>query len=155
MRQQRWVEIAVGSFMLLGLVALLFMAFKVSGLAWEPNRKAFQVEAYFGDVGGLKPRSKVTLAGVTVGRVLSIDLDEEWFEARVVLELDSSLLGKLSSDTAAAIQTAGLLGDNYISLTPGIEEETLEQGSVLRDTQSALILEQLINQFISNSAGDS
>ena len=154
MRNQRWVEVAVGGFMLLGVLALVFMAFKVSGLAWESNRDSFKVDAYFGDIGGLKTRSKVTLAGVTVGRVASIELDEEWFEAKVVLELNSSLQGKLSSDTAAAIQTAGLLGDNYISLTPGIEESTLGEGDTLRDTQSALILEQLINQFISNSSRD-
>ena len=154
MRNQRWVEITVGGFMLLGVVALAFMAFKVSGLAWNDQRDAFQVEAYFGDIGGLKPRSKVTLAGVTVGRVVSIELDQEWFEARVVMELNSGLKGKLSQDTAAAIQTAGLLGDNYISLTPGIEEAVLVEGSTLRDTQSALILEQLINQFITGSSGD-
>lgn len=152
MPNQRWVEISVGGFMLLGVLALVFMALKVSGLTMDSDRNSFQVEAYFGDIGGLKPRSKVTLAGVTVGRVASIDLDEEWFEARVVLEMNSSLKGKLSKDTAAAIQTAGLLGDNYISLTPGIEDEMLGQGDVLRDTQSALILEQLINQFITNSS---
>lgn len=154
MRNQRWVEVAVGGFMLLGFLALVFMALKVSGLAWDTSRDTFKVDAYFGDIGGLKNRSKVTLAGVTVGRVAGIELDEEWFEARVILELNSSLKGKLSSDTAAAIQTAGLLGDNYISLTPGIEEDTLGEGDTLRDTQSALILEQLINQFISNSARD-
>lgn len=154
MHNQRWVEVSVGGLMLLGLLALAFMVFKVSGLAWQAQEDRFYVEAYFRDVGGLKPRSKVTLAGVTVGRVVSIELDEQWFEARVRLALDARLEGKLSSDTAAAIQTAGLLGDNYISLTPGIEEDTLQQGSVLRDTQSALILEQLINQFISNSVRD-
>lgn len=150
MRNQRWVEVAVGGFMLLGLVAMVFMAFKVSGLAWDNNRDTFEVKAYFGDIGGLKNRSKVTLAGVTVGRVVGIELDEEWFEARVTLELNASLQGQLSRDTAAAIQTAGLLGDNYISLTPGIESTPLEDGDTLTDTQSALILEQLINQFISN-----
>ncbi|SFC04024.1 phospholipid/cholesterol/gamma-HCH transport system substrate-binding protein [Marinospirillum celere] len=154
MPKQRWVEISVGGFMLLGILALVFMALKVSGLTMNADRNSFQVEAYFGDIGGLKPRSKVTLAGVTVGRVAAIELDEEWFEARVVLEMNSSLQGKLSKDTAAAIQTAGLLGDNYISLTPGIEDEMLGPGDTLRDTQSALILEQLINQFITNSSRD-
>lgn len=154
MRNQRWVEVSVGGFMLLGLLALVFLAFKVSGLTYDQGRSSFEVEAFFGDIGGLKPRSKVTLAGVVVGRVSSIELDEEWFEARVVMQLDERLKGKLSNDTAAAIQTSGLLGDNYISLTPGIEDEMLVHGGTLRDTQSALILEQLINQFISNSTRD-
>ncbi|WP_114418527.1 outer membrane lipid asymmetry maintenance protein MlaD [Marinospirillum perlucidum] len=154
MQNQRRMEVAVGAFMLLGVLALVFMALKVSGLAWETSNKTFQVEAYFGDIGGLKERSKVTLAGVTVGRVARIELDQQWFEARVLLELDESLQGKLSKDTAAAIQTAGLLGDNYISLTPGIEEATLAAGDTLRDTQSALILEDLINQFITRSTQD-
>ncbi|SFX02309.1 outer membrane lipid asymmetry maintenance protein MlaD [Marinospirillum alkaliphilum] len=154
MRNQRWVEVSVGGFMLLGLLALVFLAFKVSGLTYDPGRSNFEVEAFFGDIGGLKPRSKVTLAGVVVGRVTSIELDEEWFEARVVMQLDERLKGKLSLDTAAAIQTSGLLGDNYISLTPGIDDEMLVHGGTLRDTQSALILEQLINQFITNSTRD-
>ncbi|MFK7160973.1 outer membrane lipid asymmetry maintenance protein MlaD [Marinospirillum sp. MEB164] len=154
MRQQIKVEVAVGSLVLCGVLALVFMALKVSGLTLDTARQDFQVEAYFGDIGGLKPRSKVTLAGVAVGRVVSIDLDEQWFEARVVLALDARLRDLLSEDTAAAIQTAGLLGDNYISLTPGVEEARLQPGGVIRDTQSALILEQLINQFISGSLGD-
>jgi len=154
MRNQRWVEVSVGVFMLLGFAALLFLAFKVSGLAQSSEQGGFEVEACFGDIGGLKPRSRVTLAGVTVGRVAAINLDFQWFEACVTLQLDEKLAGKLSSDTAAAIQTAGLLGDNYVSLTPGIDETHLASGDSLKDTQSALILEQLINQFISNSSKD-
>lgn len=151
MRNQRWAEISVGGFMLLGFAALLFLAFKVSGLAQNSEQGNFAVEACFGDIGGLKARSRITLAGVTVGRVGDINLDYQWFEACVTLQLDEKLVGKLSTDTAAAIQTAGLLGDNYISLTPGIDEAYLAHGDSLKDTQSALILEQLINQFISNS----
>ncbi len=151
MRNQRWVEISVGSFMLLGFVALLFLAFKVSGLAQTSEQGSFEVQACFGDIGSLKPRSRIALAGVTVGRVGKVELDYQWLEACVTLQLNKNLIGKLSTDTAAAIQTAGLLGDNYISLTPGIDEAYLAQGDTLKDTQSALILEQLVNQFISNS----
>ncbi|GLR63174.1 outer membrane lipid asymmetry maintenance protein MlaD [Marinospirillum insulare] len=154
MRNQRWIEVSVGAFMLLGLAALLFLAFKVSGLAQTSERNGFEVQACFGDIGGLKPRSRVTLAGVTVGRVAAINLDHQWFEACVTMQLEDSLVNKLSKDTAAAIQTSGLLGDNYISLTPGIDEAWLAQGDTLKDTQSALILEQLVNQFISNSTRD-
>ncbi len=154
MRNQRWVEVSVGIFMLLGFAALLFLAFKVSGLAQTAEQGSFEVEACFGDIGGLKPRSRVTLAGVTVGRVGDINLDFQWFEACVTLQLDKKLVDNLSTDTAAAIQTAGLLGDNYISLTPGIDDTYLAQGGSIKDTQSALILEQLVNQFISNSTKD-
>lgn len=154
MHNQRWIEISVGGFMLLGLLALVFLAFKVSGLAQSSEQGDFQVTACFGDIGGLKPRARVTLAGVTVGRVGAINLDYQWFDACVTLQLKQELVGKLSSDTAAAIQTAGLLGDNYISLTPGIEPNFLAAGDSIRDTQSALILEQLINQFISNLGKD-
>lgn len=150
--QERKLEVSVGLFMLLGLMAFIFLAFKVSGLAPGQAKGNFVVEACFNDIGGLKSRSKVTLAGVKVGQVGDIHLNQQWFEACVDLHLDASLLNKLSSDTAAAIQTAGLLGDNYISLTPGIEEDFLVQGSSITDTQSALILEQLINQFISSSS---
>ncbi len=152
MPNRRWVEVAVGGFMLIGLIALLFLAFKVSGLSFDQRSQGFVVEAYFRDIGGLKPRAKVTLAGVVVGRVQRIELDEEWFEAKVTLQLEDGLEGKLSRDTAAAIQTAGLLGDNYISLSPGSDEALLMSGDTLWETQSALILEQLINQFIGNSA---
>lgn len=149
--QESKLEISVGLFMLLGLAAFVFLAFKVSGLAPSQAKNTLVVEACFGDIGGLKPRSKVTLAGVKVGKVGEIRLNEQWFEACVDLHLSSSLEEKLSSDTAAAIQTSGLLGDNYISLKPGIEDDFLAQGSSITDTQSALILEQLVNQFISNS----
>ncbi len=154
MYNQRWIEISVGFFILVGAAALLVLAFKVSGFTPSKDEGSFKVEACFGDIGGLKPRSKVALAGVVVGRVQEIKLDYQWLEACVTLQLDANLVNKLSSDTAAAIQTSGLLGDNYISLTPGIEETYLVEGSSIKDTQSALILEQLINQFISNSGKD-
>lgn len=110
----------------------------------------FRLEASFSNIGSLKPRARVTMAGVTVGRVEAIELDTEWYDARVVLSLDSDLEGQLSQDTTAAILTAGLLGEQYIGLSVGGAPEVLEEGDVIRDTQSALVLEELIQQFVSN-----
>ena len=92
------------------------------------------------------------MAGVTVGRVEAIELDTEWFDARVVLSLDSELEGQLSKDSIASILTAGLLGEQYIGLSVGGDPEMLEDGDTIRDTQSALVLEELIQQFVSNMA---
>ena len=94
------------------------------------------------------------MAGVTVGRVESIDLDTDWFDARVTLRLDNDLEGQLSEDTTAAILTSGLLGEQYIGLSVGGAPEVLEDGDTIRDTQSALVLEQLIQQFVSNMASN-
>ena len=94
------------------------------------------------------------MAGVTVGRVESIELDTQWFDARVVLSLDSELEGQLSRDTIASILTAGLLGEQYIGLSVGGDPEVLEEGDTIRDTQSALVLEELIQQFVSNMASN-
>ncbi len=90
------------------------------------------------------------MAGVTVGRVEAIELDTEWYDARVVLSLNSDLEGQLSQDTTAAILTAGLLGEQYIGLSVGGAPEVLQDGDTIRDTQSALVLEELIQQFVSN-----
>ncbi len=92
------------------------------------------------------------MAGVTVGRVEAIELDTQWFDARVVLSLDSELEGQLSKDSIASILTAGLLGEQYIGLSVGGDPEMLEDGDTIRDTQSALVLEELIQQFVSNMA---
>lgn len=92
------------------------------------------------------------MAGVTVGRVESIEFDSEWYDARVVLTLDDELEGQLSEDTTAAILTSGLLGEQYVGLSVGGAPETLADGDRIRDTQSALVLEELIQQFVSNMA---
>ncbi|SEI39952.1 phospholipid/cholesterol/gamma-HCH transport system substrate-binding protein [Allopseudospirillum japonicum] len=153
--QNKTLELSVGAFMLAGVFALIFLALQVSGLTL--NNKSddyFTLYANFSNIGGLKPRSKVTMAGVTIGRVTAIELDTQWYEAKVTLAVKRELLGKLSQDTSAAILTSGLLGENYIGLTPGAQEETLQDADVLRDTQSALVLEDLVNQFIINATKD-
>ncbi|WP_444677283.1 outer membrane lipid asymmetry maintenance protein MlaD [Halomonas sp. E19] len=154
MRRSRTMELGVGLFMLAGILGLLFLGLRVSGLTFAMPGDTFRLEANFANIGGLKPRARVTMAGVTVGRVASIELDTDWYDARVVLELDADLEGRLSRDTTAAILTAGLLGEQYIGLTVGGDPEVLHDGDTIRDTQSALVLEELIQQFVSNMVSD-
>ncbi len=154
MRRSRTMELGVGLFMLAGVLGLLFLGLRVSGLTFAMPGDTFRLEANFANIGGLKPRARVTMAGVTVGRVSSIELDTDWYDARVVLELDTELEGRLSRDTTAAILTAGLLGEQYIGLTVGGDPEVLHDGDIIRDTQSALVLEELIQQFVSNMVSD-
>ena len=154
MKRGKTMELGVGLFMLAGILGLLFLGLRVSGLTFSMPGETFRLEANFANIGSLKPRARVTMAGVTVGRVSAIDLDADWYDARVILELDAELEGQLSRDTTAAILTAGLLGEQYIGLSVGGDPEMLADGDVIRDTQSALVLEELIQQFVSNMVGD-
>ncbi|HBP78485.1 MAG TPA: outer membrane lipid asymmetry maintenance protein MlaD [Halomonas sp.] len=150
MKRSKTMEFGVGLFMLAGIIGLVFLGLRVSGLTLSAPSDTFRLEANFANIGGLKPRARVTMAGVTVGRVEAIELDREWYDARVVLSLNSDLEGQLSQDTTAAILTAGLLGEQYIGLIVGGAPEVLQDGDTIRDTQSALVLEELIQQFVSN-----
>ncbi|SJN13837.1 Uncharacterized ABC transporter, periplasmic component YrbD [Halomonas citrativorans] len=154
MKRSKTMEFGVGLFMLAGIVGLIFLGLRVSGLSLATSSETFHLDANFSNIGGLKPRSRVTMAGVTVGRVESINLDTEWFDARVTLRLNNDLEGQLSEDTTAAILTSGLLGEQYIGLSVGGAPEVLEDGDTIRDTQSALVLEELIQQFVSNMASN-
>lgn len=154
MKRSKTMEFGVGLFMLAGILGLVFLGLKVSGLDLTRADDTFELKANFANIGGLKPRARVTMAGVTVGRVDSIDLDTEWYDARVVMSLDNDLLGKLPDDSTAAILTSGLLGEQYIGLSVGGSPESLEDGATIRDTQSALVLEELIQQFVSNMVNE-
>ena len=154
MKRSKMMELGVGLFMLAGILGLVFLGLRVSGLTLQAPGDTFRLEANFANIGGLKPRARVTMAGVTVGRVSAIELDTDWYDARVILELDGDLEGKLSRDTTAAILTAGLLGEQYIGLSVGGDPETLAAGDTIRDTQSAIVLEELIQQFVSNMVSD-
>lgn len=154
MKRGKTMELGVGLFMLAGILGLLFLGLRVSGLTFNMPGETFRLEANFANIGSLKPRARVTMAGVTVGRVSAIDLDTDWYDARVRLELDVELEGQLSRDTTAAILTAGLLGEQYIGLSVGGDPEMLADGDTIRDTQSALVLEELIQQFVSNMVSD-
>jgi len=154
MKRSKMMELGVGLFMLAGILGLVFLGLRVSGLTFQASGDTFRLEANFANIGGLKPRARVTMAGVTVGRVSAIELDTDWYDARVILELDGDLEGRLSRDTTAAILTAGLLGEQYIGITVGGDPETLADGDTIRDTQSAVVLEELIQQFLSNMISD-
>ncbi|WP_221797579.1 outer membrane lipid asymmetry maintenance protein MlaD [Oceanobacter mangrovi] len=148
---KRTVEFTVGAFMVMGIVALVLMAFRVSGLSMSDTGDTYTLKAHFENLGGLNERAKVSMAGVTIGRVTKIYLDPEWYSAVVEMEINKSM-STLSKDTSAAILTAGLLGEKYIGLTVGAEEEHLKDGDWIEDTQSALVLEELIGRFLFNKA---
>tara|TARA_R110002050_G_scaffold9504_1_gene32956 strand:+ start:96826 stop:97287 length:462 start_codon:yes stop_codon:yes gene_type:complete len=149
--QKKNTEITVGMFVAAGIVAIFVLAMKVSNFTDFTDDTGYQVVAEFGNIGGLKVRSPVTMAGVRVGRVSSITLDPSNYNAKVTLDLNSKF-SNLPSDTSASIFTAGLLGEQYIALEAGAEEEFLKNGDVLHLTQPALVLEQVIGQFLFSKA---
>ncbi len=154
MLNKKALEVVVGLFVLAGLGALLMLAIVVSGLSeLSIHERGYAITADFNNVGGLKPKAKVTVAGVPVGRVKSISLDQEHFVARVHIMIHEPWTA-IPSDSQASILTAGLLGDNYIGLTPGFSDTFLAENShiALEDTNSAIILEQLISKFVSGQA---
>lgn len=151
--QGRNLNLAVGAFVLLGLLALLFMALQVSNLSAMRNGSTYEVKAYFDNIGGLKPRAAVKSAGVVVGRVRQIQFDDQQYQALVTLDLDTRY--QFPKDTSAKILTSGLLGDNYIGLEPGADTEMLKPAQRITMTQSAVVLENLISQFLYNRPSDS
>jgi phospholipid/cholesterol/gamma-HCH transport system substrate-binding protein len=148
--QNRTLEVGVGLFLLAGLLALLLLALRVSGLTVGSSDGTYKVYANFDNIAGLTVRSKVTMAGVTIGKVTAIDLDRDSYTGRVTLMLDDDV-NNLPLDSTASILTAGLLGEKYIGISVGGEEEVLRDGSTIHDTQSSLVLEDLIGKFLLNS----
>ncbi|OOG26486.1 outer membrane lipid asymmetry maintenance protein MlaD [Thioalkalivibrio denitrificans] len=147
----RTIEISVGILVALGLAALFMLAMQVSNLTEYRNGDGYTVSAYFGNIGGLKVRAPVTVSGVRVGRVSAIRYDPERYQARVEMTI-SALHDYLPADTQASIYTAGLLGEQYIALEPGGEDEVLVDGSEIYFTQSAIVLEQVIGRIVTNMA---
>lgn len=147
----RVIEMAVGLFMVAGIAALFFLAIKVSGLSDEASRPSYRVYASFQNAGGLTVRAKVTMAGVVIGRVSEIRLDPETLKAKVALDIYNDV-NSIDDDAVAAILTAGLLGEKYIGITPGAGEEMLRNGDEIGQTQSSLVLEELIGKFLSSMA---
>lgn len=146
------LELLVGLFVALGLAGLLFLSLKAANLASFGQRSGYAVTAHFDNIGGLKVRAPVRSAGVTVGRVTSIGLDPQTYQGVVGLELDPQF--QFPKDSSAKILTAGLLGDQYIGLEPGGDEKMLGQGDRIASTQSAIVLENLIGQFLFSKAAD-
>jgi len=152
MKKQRYFDMSVGLFMLFGLISLLVMVMKVSGISNLISTEKYTVSAEFTDIGGLRIRAPVTVAGVKIGEVTDIELQPGDLNAKVTMSLDRDK--KIPyEDTNARILTEGLLGSNYISIVPGFENEDhpyLREGDVIAKTQEAVILENLIGQLIFN-----
>ena len=149
MKQTRTIEIVTGFFIILGVAALYVIATSATNIK-SYGEAGYAVTASFSNIGGLKERAQVTLAGVEVGRVTKITLDPKTFNAIVTLQM-SGRFNQIPDDTTASILTSGLLGEQYVGLSPGGSETYLKNGSVIQYTQPALVLENLIGQFLSNS----
>ncbi|WP_185219060.1 outer membrane lipid asymmetry maintenance protein MlaD [Paraburkholderia dinghuensis] len=143
----------VGLFVVLGFIALLFLALKAGNMSSLSFQSTYPVKLKFDNVGGLKPRAAVKSAGVTVGRVASIGFDTNTFQALVTINIDQQY--QFPKDTSAKILTSGLLGEQYIGLEPGGDTEVLKAGDTIAMTQSAIVLENLIGQFLYSKAADS
>lgn len=147
------IEFLVGLFMIAGIIALMFLAFQVSGLMQTGSGHYYVVNAEFDNIGNLKTRAPVTIGGVKVGQVGDITLDNQTFRAKVNLLINNKF-NNIPTDSTAGILTQGLLGSNYISLTPGFDNTYLQNNSEIVNTRSALILENLIGQFLLSMKGD-
>ena len=151
MQKTRSLEILVGFFIVLGFLAALFMSLQAANLgSFSFGHKTYMVTAEFDNIGVLKPRAAVKSAGVVVGRVKSIVFDPEIFQARVTMEMDAAY--PFPADTSAKILTSGLLGEQYVGLEAGADMENLQDGSRISRTQSAVVLETLISQFLYSTA---
>lgn len=151
MMRTRIIEIAVGLFVAAGLAALFMLAMKVSNLSSVTDNKGYEITARFNNIGGLKARAPVTMAGVTIGRVTGIDLDSNTYQA-VVKMFIYARYNRIPEDSSARIFTAGLLGEQYISLQPGGSETFLKNGGRIKLAQSAVSLEQIISQMLFSKA---
>ena len=148
--ERRVVDLWVGLFVVAGIVALMMLALKVGNFgAYSPN-DVYVVSAHFDNIGGLKEQAPVRSSGVVVGRVAGIRFDAKKFDAEVTISMDGKF--KFPSDTTAAILTSGILGENYVGLEAGGGNDNLKQGDEIKLTQSAVVLEKIISQFLYSKA---
>jgi phospholipid/cholesterol/gamma-HCH transport system substrate-binding protein len=154
MKQTRTVEIVTGFFIILGFVALYIVATRATNIRAYGDSEGYSVTASFTNVGGLKVRAPVTMSGVAVGRVTGIRLDPKTFNAIVTIQVNGAYT-EIPDDTTASILTSGLLGEQYVGLSPGGSETFLKQGSQITYTQSAIVLENLIGKFLSSGKATS
>lgn len=146
-------DVWVGLFVMIGAAAILFLALQAANLLSLSFQPSYRVEARFDNVGGLKPKAAVRSGGVVVGRVETITFDDKTFQARVTLAMENQYA--FPRDSSLKILTSGLLGEQYIGIEAGAEEKTLVAGDRITNTQSAVVLENLISQFLYNKAADS
>lgn len=140
----------VGLFVLLGAIALVFLALRAGNMSSFSFAPTYQVQAHFDNLGGLKVRAPVKSSGVVVGRVASIGFDNQRYQAVATLDMEQQY--EFPSDSSASILTSGLLGEQYIGITPGGDDKMLKQDSEIQYTQSAVVLEELISKFLYSSA---
>ena len=153
MDQSRMVQIWVGLFVAIGLASLFMLAMKVSNISALTDQEGYILKANFENIGGLKIRSPVTMAGVVIGRVSAIDFDRNTYEAVVSMKVEQQY-DNIPEDTSASIFTAGLLGEQYIGLEAGGSQIYLKEGEAFQLTQSAVVLEKLIGQFLVSKADE-
>ena len=153
MNQTRLMELVVGLFICLGLAATFLLTLQVSTQNDLAASRSYTLKLRFDNVGSLRVRAPVTLAGVRIGRVTSVDVDPESFQAEVEVGIDQRF-DKLPTDSSASIQTAGILGEQYIALQPGGAMDNLKDGDRINFTQSAIVLENLIGRFLAQSGTD-
>ncbi len=152
MQNTKTQDTLVGLFVASGIAALFFMAMQISNLSAFSNNNVYSISARFENSGGLKVKSPVSLAGVRIGRVSNISIDTESYESIVKMDIESQY--NLPDDTSASIFTAGLLGEQYISLEPGGSEDFIEANGAIDITQSAIVLEEVIGQFLFKDAAE-
>jgi phospholipid/cholesterol/gamma-HCH transport system substrate-binding protein len=146
------IDLWVGIFVVMGFVALIFLALRVGNLASFSTGQTYKIEGKFGNIGGLKVRAPVKSAGVVVGRVVDVRFDNESYEAVVLMDIEQAY--QFPRDTTAKILTSGILGEQYVGLEAGGDAKMLAGGDRLRLTQSAVVLENLISQFLFNKAAE-
>ena len=145
-------DLWVGLFVMIGLAALVFLALQSANLLSLNFQRGYRITANFDNIGGLKPKAAVRSAGVVVGRVADIRFDDERYQARIDLDMDTRF--KFPKDSALKILTSGLLGEQYIGIEAGASDQNLAAGDNVTATQSAVVLENLISQFLYNSAAN-
>lgn len=153
MKRSASVDFVTGLFVLLGLGAMFWLVLETSNYKAYKTTEGYTVTALFSNIGSLKVRAPVTMAGVTVGRVVRIDFDKVRFQALVTMRINDHY-DMIPADSSAAIQTAGLLGEKYIGLEPGADVEVLADGSAITFTQSAIVLENLVSKYLFQKAED-
>ncbi|MCK4870262.1 MAG: outer membrane lipid asymmetry maintenance protein MlaD [Gammaproteobacteria bacterium] len=147
MVSRRLIEFLVGVFIILGVAALFLLSLRVSGLSAYSAHNTYKISAQFSNIGDLKVRAPVKVAGVRIGEVTGITLDKKSYKAVVAMAIDKND-NNIPTDSSASILSASLLGSNYISINPGFEDEMLKSGGVIDETNSAVILENLLGQAI-------
>ncbi len=149
----RKIEMMVGFFVIAAIAAFFMLAIKVSNMSSYSTGESYELMARFDNVGGLKVRSPVSVAGVKIGRIAEIQYNSDTYEAVVTMTIDKQY-NKFPLDTAASVLTSGLLGEQYVGLEPGAEEDYLKNGDTIDLTQSAIVLEQIIGQFLYSTANN-